>query len=340
MKIVSDDHSDLPDEPKVPDLLEQEARVWLRRLTSGDVTEWDAQAFKRWQQRSPAHLEAFRNARRQWEAMGPAIGKLLHDNRDVATLHARSMHAKEAVQTGRRLFLRVAGGALAATAGVAIVHPPLQLWPSLSELQADARTEKGEQRSLALNDRINLALNTQTSVRKEMRNGQASGIHLISGEAAIELRGDGAAFDVVAGTGRSLARDAQFEVRNLKGNVCVTCIRGVVRVEHPRGTVDLMPRQQASYDAESLGPVKAVEVASMSAWRKGELVFRQTPLEQVIDEINRYRPGRVVLAADAVRESAVSGRFSIAALDGALLQLQHSFDLNARRLPGGVLVLS
>jgi transmembrane sensor len=327
------------DRPDLPDVLAQEARVWLRRLTSGDVTEWDAQAFKRWKQSSPAHQQAFDDARRQWRAMGPAIGKLLQSNRNAARLHERSMQSGGLAHSGRRMFLRVAGGAAAAAVGVAIVHPPLQLWPSLSEWQADARTEKGEQRNLALSDRINITLNTQTSVRTETLDGQASGIDLISGEAAIDVRG-GAAFNVVAGVGRSIAREGQFEVRNLDGKVCVTCIQGAVRVVHPVGAVDLKPRQQTVYDADALGRIADVDTAGISAWRKGELIFRQTPLQQVIDEINRYRPGRVVLAASALRDSAVSGRFSIAALDGALLQLQHSFDLNARRLPGGVLVLS
>ncbi|WP_034297779.1 FecR domain-containing protein [Herbaspirillum sp. RV1423] len=332
VKTAPDDRSDLPD------VLAQEARAWLRRLTSGDVTEWDAQAFKRWKQSNPAHQQAFNDAKRQWKAMGPAIGKLLQSNRDAAALHERSMHSRR--QAGRRLFLRVAAGGAAAAVGVAVVHPPWQLWPSLNEWQADARTAKGEQRNLVLGDRINVTLNTQTSVRREMLNGETSGIDLITGEAAIDMRGSSAAFNVVAGVGRSIAREGQFEVRNLDGRVCVTCVQGAVRVEHPSGAVDLKSRQQTIYDADALGRVAAVDVASMSAWRKGELVFRQTPLEQVIDEINRYRPGRVVLAASSMRESAVSGRFSIVALDGALLQLQHSFDLNARRLPGGVLVLS
>lgn len=60
----------------------------------------------------------------------------------------------------------------------------------------------------------------------------------------------------------------------------------------------------------------------------------------MLSEINRYRPGRVVLMNQAVQNGPVSGRFLIASLDSALAQLQQMFDLHARRLPGGVLVLS
>jgi len=98
--------------------------------------------------------------------------------------------------------------------------------------------------------------------------------------------------------------------------------------------------QQISYDERLLEDTVAVRSDDAAAWRKGMLVFRQDRLAGVIAEINRYRAGRVVLLADALSDSAVSGRFSIKELDAALLQIQHSFALTARVLPGGVVILS
>ncbi|WP_198086656.1 hypothetical protein [Variovorax sp. E3] len=60
----------------------------------------------------------------------------------------------------------------------------------------------------------------------------------------------------------------------------------------------------------------------------------------MLDEINRYRPGRVVLMVDALRGKTVTATFKLDRLDLALLQMQHSFSLSARSLPAGVLVLS
>jgi len=102
----------------------------------------------------------------------------------------------------------------------------------------------------------------------------------------------------------------------------------------------LQANQQTIYNNESISGIAGVDAVDASAWRKGELVFNQTPLAQVVDEINRYRPGRVVLLATAGRDRPVVGRFRIAILDEALLQIQHAFGLNARLLPAGVLVLS
>jgi transmembrane sensor len=329
---MSADHQQVP-----PDVLKEEARMWLRRLTSGEATEWDAQAFTRWKQASAAHARAFDEARRQWQALGPAIGLLLQNDPAAATQHERNMRR---AQPGRRLFLRVAAGAVAAVAGAAIVHPPLQLWPSFDEWQADARTAKGEQRQLAIGGGVSVTLNTQTSIRRDVADASGGALELIGGEAAVDLAAGAAPFSVAAGSGRSTAREGQFEVRHLDGRVCVTCLRGTVQITHALGQASLAPRQQLVYDNDSFGTVAAVDGEAVSAWRRGELIFRQTPLMQVIDEINRYRPGRVVLAASGQKNSTVNGRFSIAALDSALVQLQYSFGLQARRLPGGVVVLS
>jgi transmembrane sensor len=48
----------------------------------------------------------------------------------------------------------------------------------------------------------------------------------------------------------------------------------------------------------------------------------------------------VVLMATAVRDKTLSARFKLASLDTALLQIERSFGLSARALPGGVLLLS
>lgn len=324
------------DSALAPGLLQEEARIWLRRLTSGEVTQWDAQAFKRWQGTSLSHQAAFDEAKRQWQAMKPVIGELLRSDPGAAAFHERTLHG---TSRGRRAFLGAAAST-AAVAAVAIAYPPLGMWPSPSDWGADFRTATGEQRALTLDDRVDVTLNTQTTVRRRTEGEETPGLDLITGEAAIDLRSRGKAFSVVAGVGRSVAHGGRFEVRHLNGRVCVTCIEGSVLVEHPAGVRPLQARQQAIYDARSVSGVASVEPSELSAWRRGELVFKQAPLGQVLDEINRYRPGRVVLMSTSLRDSAVSGRFAIARLNSALLQIQHSFDLRARSLPGNLLVLS
>ncbi|MGJ7543788.1 FecR family protein [Variovorax sp. LT1R16] len=318
------------------DELERQAWVWLRRLSSGDVKTMDAEAFKRWLRTSPTHKSVFSAAKKEWALIKPAAGGVLRTNVEAASLHEQALHG---LHHGRRAFLGAAIGA-SAVAGVAVLHPPLSLWPSPNEWGADDRTATGEQRTLAVSQRVQVTLNTQTSVRRQTVDGETTGIDLLTGEAAVDLFGPGMSFTVIAGVGRSLAESGRFEVRHLDGKVCVTCIEGTVRVAHPSGVRSLQARQRAIYDAASVSSVTRIEPADTSAWRKGELVFQQTPLAQVVEEINRYRPGRVLLMNTAARSKPVSGSFAIGLLDVALAQLQRTFDLRARSLPAGLYVLS
>lgn len=320
--------------PTPPAGLEDQAWNWLRLLSSGDARDIDAQRFRRWVQTSPAHRAAYQRVKLRWDAIEPSARALLRLKPDATTARAPGPTVR-----GRRVFLGTALGAAAVT-GMAVLRPPLGLWPAPDEWAADDRTAAGEQRPLALSDSVEVTLNTRTSVRRQTEDGQAVGLDLIVGEAAIELRRGGPLFTVVAGAGRSQATSGQFEVRHLDGKVCVTCIEGAVRVQHPAGLRSLEARQQTVYSASAISGIANVDPRTVSAWREGMLVFDQTRLEDALAEINRYRAGRVVLLNDALRGRPVSGRFTIASLDLALWQVQEAFEMRARSLPGGLLLLS
>lgn len=323
------------------DTTRHEAWEWLRLLHSGAVKPQDAQRFKHWLAHSPAHAAVFKEARAQWAVLGQASAGVLRTNADAAAFHAR--HRPRPV-LARRAFLGAAAGAaaMAGVAGVAVFHPSAGLWPAPAGSGADYRTATGEQLEVGLTERVQVTLNTQTRIRRRTVDGRTTGVDLLEGEAAFDLSSASGArpFGVVAGVGRSLAESGRFEVRYLDAKVCVTCIEGAVRVEHPAGARELRARQQTVYDGTSVSSVALVGAANLSAWRKGELVFTQARLSDVLDEINRYRRGRVVLMNTAARSRLVTGSFYIASLDLALVQLQHAFDLDARSLPGGLTVLS
>lgn len=316
--------------------LEAQAWNWLRLLNSGDARELDASRFRNWVRTSPAHRAAYSEVKRRWDAIEPSARELLKLRPDAATL---PVGRHSSLFQSRRAFLGAAVSA-AAVAGIAVVQPPLHWWPAPKEWGADDRTGTGEQRTLALSAQVDITLNTRTSIRRHLADGRAVGLGLIDGEAAIDLKEIDGQFAVMASVGRSVADAGRFEVRNLEGEVCVTCIEGTVRVEHPAGVRTLQTHQQTVYDASSVSGVTVIDPQVVSAWRHGMLIFEQTRLAHVLEEINRYRAGRVILMNDAARARPVSGRFAIASLDLALWQLGEAFDLEARSLPAGILILS
>ncbi|CUJ99417.1 fec operon regulator FecR [Achromobacter xylosoxidans] len=183
-------------------------------------------------------------------------------------------------------------------------------------------------------------MNTQTSIALRSEQPGALRVELIAGEAAFDGQSSSAALTVVAGRGSAEARGARFELRNLDGTVCVTCLSGSVRVALGNGATVLGPNQRLFYDRRGLGAVQQIDPAETSAWRQGSLVFRNTPLAEVVAEINRYRRGRVVLLDGARGASALSGRFEIRDTDKVLVQIEKAFGLSATHLPGNVVVLA
>jgi transmembrane sensor len=149
---------------------------------------------------------------------------------------------------------------------------------------------------------------------------------------------------VWAADGLTIAQDARFDIRHLGANagysVCVTSLAGNVRVERHADHIVVGAGQQLSYDAAKFGSVAAVDPAAATAWQQGVLIFRFTPLAEVIDEINRYRPGRVILLNDDLGRSPVSGRFRIDHMDEIFGRLATAFGAKVRSLPGGIVFLS
>jgi transmembrane sensor len=241
----------------------------------------------------------------------------------------------------RRLVLGGSLAAAAAACGYAVVKPPLDLWPSLAELTADYRTTTGEQRQVLLPDDVAVHLNSQTSIALRAANGNADRVELIAGEASFATVDPNRPLVVLAADGRAVAGNAQFNVRRTEAAaVFVSCTGGHVQVECRAEARTIGPGRQVRYDENGFGDVATIDPELVTAWRQGVLIFRLTPLGDVVDEINRYRRGKVILLNAALARTPVSGRFRIDHIDEIILRLNQAFGVKSRSLPGGIVLLS
>ncbi|MCA1859214.1 DUF4880 domain-containing protein [Janthinobacterium sp. HSC-3S05] len=304
----------------------REAAAWWARLRADDFTQADADALRAWCARSPGHARAWRELKQVWQALDPAL------TRAAAAPQGENVLAFPA-RPGRRAFL---GGALAAGVAVLALRPPLGAWPSLQEFAADYRTGTGEQRQVALSQQMSVQMNTQTRI--DVRAPES--IELLGGEAEILASGARQPVTVLAGAGRLLAQSARFNVRHTDDAVCVTCLAGAVEVVWRQRRHTLDAGQQLVYDERGVQAATAAPVEEASAWRTGALSFAGQPLADVVDEINRYRPGRVVLRNAELGRRLVRMRFSIGQTDGALAMIRDLYGAQMTSLPGGIVLLS
>ena len=314
---------------------QSEAIDWMLRLKPGTATTDDVAAFKAWCRQDPANAKAFAEVRGLWDAVGPA-GETLFDPSALQKL-AAARHAPSR-WFGRRAFLTGSVAASAAAASYAMIYPPLHLWPSLSELSADYRTATGEQRQIALANDIAIEMNTQTSIGLRPVADDLQRIELLGGEGMV--RTGGRALEVMAGAGNARAANAIFNIRRDGDKVSVTCLEGEVRVACLSSYVSLTSQRQVSYSLAGLGRVAKTDAAAVTSWREGFLVFHDVRLADVITEINRYRPGRIVVINETLGQRPVNGRFYLARLDEVVEKFQNAFGARVTSLPGGVVILS
>jgi transmembrane sensor len=325
----------LPPETLEPETLLDEAIAWIVHLKTGEPTGADIQALERWRGQSSAHEAAFKRAALIDRHAGIVAGKLTapsHQSRTAGSARSRSGISRRA--------LLGSGAAAAAAAAYAIVEPPFGMWPSLKELSADYRTTKGERRSVQVTPGVSLDLNTQTSVALRSQQGQQA-IELISGEVLVSSRrAPSGSLIMRAAGGQISATEARFDAQCLEGTVSVTCLDGAVDVQHSGQTARIGKGQQISYSRAGIGTSVSVDSAEVTAWQSGLLIFRDRPLVSVVDEVNRYRPGKIVIVSTELRQRAVSGDFEIGKLDSFVTQVEQLFGAHSTSLPGGLVILS
>lgn len=312
--------------------------MWLH---SGEATAADTAQMMRWRARSPDHARLLAEAvcvhrlivsagRQGEQATSATILPFVAPPAEAGPAPLRG-------PVGRRAFV---GGAVAASAAAILaVKPPLGLWPSLAELGGDYRTGVGERKTVALAKGVTVELNTRTSIA--LRTGiPVDGLRLIGGEVAIDADHALRPVSVATEHGEADAHAGRFDVRLVNGKTCVICVAGSVELANASGRRTLGPSQQMNFDAERFEDVQAVDPGRSQAWRHGLLVFKNDRLSDVVDEVNRYRSGRIILTSAALGAKRVNAVFQLDRIDAATDQIRDVASARVTTLAGGIVLLS
>lgn len=295
--------------------LENQALDWLVELHSGRVEAGRRREFIQWRAQSPEHESAARSAEALWGAL-------------PATRVAR----RHRLLRPRRLAVVAAAACVAALAVAAALPTPV------AGIYADYATRTGERRLVELADGSRVWLNSASALSVDFSASRRS-LRLYGGEALFEVAKDAQRpFVVHAGDGEVTAVGTRFDVDSRGPDVQVAVTEGVVRVEAGgKPAVRLAAGERLAYQAAP-GPVQPLDLDSASAWQRGKLIFNQRPLGEVLAELERYLPGRILLTDEALRRHKVSGVFDLDDPDALLQTLQRLQPVRVTRLPWLVVV--
>ncbi|WP_026602232.1 FecR family protein [Methylomonas sp. 11b] len=214
-------------------------------------------------------------------------------------------------------------------------------WAFSAGFFADFRTGTSEQRRIQLSDGSSVILNTASSLSVEFSERQRL-IRLHGGEAYFKVAADAARpFEVVTSGGRVRALGTAFDVKQWQGDLAVTVYEHSVRVAFADGeTVEsLAAGQRVASAGGKAGLPESVNLKQAGAWQERRLVFKEKPLRQVVDDLNRYRPGKIIIADPALAEHLVTGIFDADDPEAALNVIEKTLAVSETRLTDALVIL-
>jgi transmembrane sensor len=341
----------------------EEAVAWRIRLTeSPDLFRSGLSA---WLAEDPFNEQAWRAVQDPWmflgeQATSPSVVRL----RRAALVHAYNTLRSNWLRAKlRRPPVRLGAAAtllIALTAGLTWWH----------FRPAYYSTGPGEQRTIRLPDgsRVTLDASSEVTVRYT---ADARTLALVRGQARFDVaHNPQRPFTVAADGHKVVATGTAFDVNLIGSELQVTLLKGhvvilpadaSVRPFVPVGMpgvsphlvdvavtgvppdwqrIALDPGEQLVIAAHAPPHVSRVSVRRVTAWQRGQLVFKNEPLQQVLTSINRYIPEPIVAGDARTAGMRISGVYQAGDVDGFVSTIVHYLPVRARELESGSVVLT
>jgi transmembrane sensor len=217
---------------------------------------------------------------------------------------------------------------------------PVAVLLARSDLLADHATGVSERRKVSFDDGSNVELASASSLSLDF-SARERRVVLHAGEAFFDVaRDDTRPFIVQAAGGSTQALGTSFDVKRHDTEVSVTVIEHAVVVSCSGSRVVLRQGEQFRYGANRLGKVRDADLAEVEAWRRDRLVFHDTPLGDVITDLERYHGGRIVMTDSRLREMPVTAVFDAGQADAALDSIASLLHLRVRRITPFLVIVS
>lgn len=301
--------------------VQQQAAEWILRFSEVEQDSDDAialhTAWQQWCQSDPRNPVVYHQMQQLWTnaAITPA-----------AT--ARKSRSPRYVA----LAMLIGGGWL-------LSQLPYAYW------LADQRTVAGEVRRIMLDDGSELMLNSNSAVNISFTS-QKRTITLLRGEVYAHVAKDPRSRPFVIDSTQATAQalGTRYRVRDTGKETLVSVDESRVRVsanENANIRIDLGAGQQVGLDR--LHITRPVGASTEAGWVHNQLIFENTPLAQVVDELSRHYPGIIYLDPRQRQELErlhFTGVLPLNDSQQALELLKHSLPISVRQSFGYLVWIS
>jgi transmembrane sensor len=314
-----------------------EASNWFVRAKQG-LTKDEQTDFRAWMQALPENAAAIDIVSRSWDVSGQVA--------ESETLSSELRRAQRLSLIRTRLARRNRRPAIWGAAGlgvVALATLAVIVWPLLS-VGITYATLRGQQESVTLPDGTNVQLDAATKLYVRFAPFHRD-VFLAGGEAEFDITdGDWRPFRLYTEYVQVRDLGTSFTVRSRDGNLQIVLLQGSVELRDiGTGTLraQMSPGQQATITGVG-GKVSiaAADLSSVLAWRVGQLVLKDAPLADALEEFHTRTTADISLADPESGRLRVSGVYRIADVAGFLDTLCTIYPLSWREVGPGRFELS
>ena len=282
-----------------------EAAEWLSKAIDDRMSSAERLQFDTWLNESREHLEAYHRIERLWQGSG-----------DLPEVQQRREHLLKRL-TRRDIGKGIILIGTAALGARYLLDAPL----------ADFRTGQGEKRTIHAEDGSSFQLAPLTRMSLTFTGSERS-IQLFHGEAYFDVANSDKPFSVQAGNGSTTALGTSFSVRYREDLVRVVVNKHAVQVKAGNASMIVKEGEQLDY-RHQLGPVRTADTAEALAWTNGRLIFDGKPLGEVVETLNLWHSGRIVIMSKALSARPVTLIINTDRIESVASQLESALPIKA-----------
>ncbi len=316
--MASDTASDMESFDQQQQKRSDEAIEWLARLRASDVTAAEKADFAAWLAESPLNKAAFDDATRLW-----------HD------LNELPLHTELPRKRAFKMHWPLAAAAT-------VVFACVLLLTQFSAVEYD--TGHGEQARVVLEDGSIAYLNTNSSISVDYVRG-ARRVAITRGEVWFDVEPDPARpFTVTGQYASARAVGTAFTVREHADFTRVKVTEGIVALMPQTVALQAASERLTAGEQGTVTPgrsdIDAFAVDTELGWQRGQLIYDDVPLEDLLIDLNRYLPKAMTVNDPALSRTRVSAVLTLDDQDAMLEALRLSLPIRWNTVSDSLIIIS
>ncbi|WP_249977005.1 FecR family protein [Vreelandella olivaria] len=307
---------------------------WHLRLKDDSASDQDRHSFQAWMNQSEHHVVAYQNAIQLWEEIElPAL--LLYQQRHQQRARPRSLPHRPQKRSMRWGWATAAVLMLTMLLGFEFWRDPARM----DRWMADMSTPPGQLQRTLLEDGSTLLLDGNSAIDITM-NATGRELFLRRGRLWMDAAQQQRPLLINAGEVSILVLGTHFSVSRFHSRTTITVGEGAVTVSDAQHRQTLLSAgQQLTVQNGEFGDIQEVDPLLALAWKEGRIIFNQASIDDIVEQLERMHPGRILFNAQEFAELSFSGSFPANQPDTLIDTLVDLAVMEAHYLPGEMLWL-